>query len=283
MHEWHLPDRVLPTDRRPLVMGILNVTPDSFSDGGQFRSVSDAVAHGLRLVEEGADLLDVGGESTRPGAEPVPLDEELRRVLPVVEGLRARTPVPLSVDTSKAEVARACLRAGAHVVNDVTALRGDPGMAAVVRDAGAGVVLMHMQGTPATMQQAPRYADVVAEVAGFLQERLQTAADLGIAAMRIVLDPGIGFGKTRDHNLQLLGRLADLQALGRPVCLGVSRKGFFGRLLQGRPPEGRLAASLAAACHAVTRRAAQVLRVHDVEETHDAVTILAAIAEWEKR
>jgi dihydropteroate synthase len=283
MHEWHLPDRVLPTDGRPLVMGIVNVTPDSFSDGGQFRSAAAAVAHGLRLVEQGADLLDVGGESTRPGAEPVPLDEELRRVLPVVGGLLARTGVPLSVDTSKAEVARACLRAGAQVVNDVTALRGDPDMAAVVRDAGAGVVLMHMQGTPATMQQAPHYDDVVAEVAAFLQERLHAAADLGIAAARVVLDPGIGFGKTRDHNLQLLGRLADLQNLGRPVCLGVSRKGFFGRLLQGRPPEGRLAASLAAACHAVTRRAAQILRVHDVVETRDAVAILAAIAEWEKR
>jgi dihydropteroate synthase len=282
MHEWHLPDRVLRLDRRPLVMGILNVTPDSFSDGGQFHSVSDAVAHGLRLVEQGADLLDVGGESTRPGSQPVPLDEELRRVLPVVQELRARTAAPLSVDTSKAEVARACLRAGAHVINDTTALRADPDMAAVVRDANAAVILMHMQGTPATMQQAPHYDDVVGEVAAFLQERLQAAANLGIAAARIVLDPGIGFGKTRDHNLQLLARLADFQALGRPVCLGVSRKGFFGRLLQSRPPGGRLAASLAAACHAVVRHAAQLLRVHDVEETHDAVTILAAIAEWER-
>jgi dihydropteroate synthase len=282
MHEWHLPDRVLRLDR-PLVLGIVNVTPDSFSDGGQFDAADAAVAHGLRLVEQGADLLDVGGESTRPGARPVPLDEELRRVLPVVRELRARTGVPLSVDTSKAAVARACLDAGAHVVNDVTALRGDPDMAAVVRDAGAGVILMHMQGTPATMQQAPQYADVVAEVVAFLQERLQTAADLGIAGARVVLDPGIGFGKTRDHNLQLLARLADFQALGRPVCLGVSRKGFFGRLLHDRPPEGRLAASLAAACHAVVRGAAQVLRVHDVEATRDAVTILAAIAEWEKR
>jgi dihydropteroate synthase len=282
MHEWHLPDRVLRLDR-PLVMGIVNVTPDSFSDGGQFDSAAAAVTHGLSLVEQGADLLDVGGESTRPGAQPVPLAEELRRVLPVVQGLRARTEVPLSVDTSKAAVARACLEAGAQVINDVTALRGDPDMAAVVRDAGAGVVLMHMQGTPASMQQAPHYDDVVAEVAAFLQERLQTAADLGIAVPRVVLDPGIGFGKTRDHNLRLLARLAALQALGRPVCLGVSRKGFFGRLLQNRPPEGRLAASLAAACHAVGRQAAQVLRVHDVEATRDAVTILAAIAEWEKR
>jgi dihydropteroate synthase len=268
-------------DRRPLVMGIVNVTPDSFSDGGRFNSCAAAVAHGLRLVEQGADLLDVGGESTRPGAQPVPLEEELRRVLPVIQELRARTVVPLSVDTSKAAVARACLQAGGHVVNDVTALRGDPDMAAVVRESGAGLILMHMQGTPATMQQAPHYDDVTAEVAGFLQERLQAAAILGIATARVVLDPGIGFGKTDAHNLQLMARLAELQALGRPVCLGVSRKGFFGRLLQGRPSGGRLAASLAAACHAVTRRAAQVVRVHDVEETRDAVTVLAALAEWE--
>src|SRR6266542_1408470 len=191
-HEWHLPDRVLTLDRRPLILGIVNVTPDSFSDGGHHAATEAAVAHGLRLVAEGADLLDVGGESTRPGSAPVPPEEELRRVLPVVAGLRARAAVPLSVDTSKAEVARACLAAGAHVVNDVTALRGDPDMAEVVRAAGAGVILMHMQGTPATMQAAPVYGDVVAEVADFFQERLQAAAKVGIGAERVVLDPGIG-------------------------------------------------------------------------------------------
>src|SRR5690242_8321457 len=181
-YEWHLPDRVLRLDDRPLVMGIVNVTPDSFSDGGRYAGTEAAVAHGLDLVRQGADLLDVGGESTRPGSQPVPADEELRRVLPVVEGLKARTAVPLSVDTSKAAVAGACLAAGAHIVNDVTALRGDPGLAEVVRSAGAGVILMHMQGTPATMQLAPHYDDVVAEVDRFFQERLQAAASLGIGA-----------------------------------------------------------------------------------------------------
>ncbi len=276
-HTWHLPDRVLTLDRRPLILGIVNVTPDSFSDGGLHASTEAAVAHGLRLVAEGADLLDVGGESTRPGSAPVPPEEELRRVLPVVAGLRARAAVPLSVDTSKAEVARACLAAGAHVVNDVTALRGDPGMAEVVRAAGAGVILMHMQGTPATMQAAPVYGDVVAEVADFFQERLQAAAKVGIGAERVVLDPGIGFGKTVAHNLQLLARLDAFQRLGRPVCLGVSRKGFVGRLLGGRPVEERLAGSLAVVCHAMARGAVQVVRVHDVGPTRDAVTLFAAI------
>jgi dihydropteroate synthase len=279
MHEWHLPDRVLTIGVRPLVMGIVNVTPDSFSDGGLHASAEAAVAHGLRLVEQGADLLDIGGESTRPGSAPVPMEEELARVLPVVQGLRGQTAAPLSVDTSKAAVARACLAAGAQVVNDVTALRGDPDMAGVVRDARAGVVLMHMQGTPATMQLDPRYDDVVADVARFFQERLQAAADVGIAAGRVVLDPGIGFGKTAAHNLHLLARLETFQQFGRPVCLGVSRKGFLGRLLGDRPVGQRLAGSLAAVCHAMARRAVQVVRVHDVAETRDAVMTLAAIDE----
>jgi dihydropteroate synthase len=268
---WAVRDRTL-TPAPALVMGIVNVTPDSFSDGGRFAAEGAAVAHGLELVRQGADLLDVGGESTRPGAEPVPLDEELRRVVPVVRELAARAGVPVSVDTSKAEVARQVLEAGAHVINDVTALLGDPDMAAVVRDFRAGVVLMHMQGTPATMQQAPTYADVVAEVTAFLEARLQAALDLGIAGERVVLDPGIGFGKTAGHNRELLARLDQLQRLGRPVCLGVSRKGFLGRLL-GRSAEERLAGSLAAACFCLGRGTAQVLRVHDVAETRDAVTV----------
>jgi dihydropteroate synthase len=283
--DWHLRDRVLHLGLPPLVMGVVNVTPDSFSDGGRFADAEAAIAHGLALVREGADLLDVGGESTRPGAAPVSLDEELARVLPVVRGLASQTlalghglpTVPLSVDTSKAEVARRCLEAGAHAINDVTALRGDPDMAAVVRDCGAGVILMHMQGTPATMQAAPTYADVVREVSEFLEARLQAAADLGIAASQVVLDPGIGFGKTAAHNLELLGRLDELQRLGRPVCLGVSRKGFLGKLL-GRPVQERLSGSLAAVCFALSRHAAQVVRVHDVAATRDAVTLFAALS-----
>jgi dihydropteroate synthase len=278
--EWHLRDRILYPGRRPLVLGIVNVTPDSFSDGGRFASADAAVAHGLSLVEQGADLLDVGGESTRPGSQPVPLDEELRRVIPVVRALAERTGAPISVDTSKAEVARQSLEAGAHIVNDVTALRGDPAMPEVVRSFQAGIILMHAQGTPATMQINPTYEDVVSEVVGFLEARLQALADLGIAGTRVVLDPGIGFGKTGEHNWELLRRLDELRRLGRPVCLGVSRKGFLGKLL-GRPVGERLAGSLAVACHALGRGAVQVLRVHDVAETRDVVEVFRALGgEW---
>jgi dihydropteroate synthase len=273
---WHLADRVLHPGDPPLVLGVVNVTPDSFSDGGRFRANELAVAHGLGLVREGADLLDVGGESSRPGASPVGLQEELDRVVPVVRELVARVGVPLSVDTCKAEVARQALTAGAHVVNDITALRGDPGMAAVVRDFKAGVILMHMQGTPATMQANPTYADVVGEVEAFLEERLQAAADLGIAREQVVLDPGIGFGKTAEHNLRLLAHLQRLGRLGRPVCLGVSRKGFLGKLL-GREVGQRLAGSLAAVCFALAHHAAQIVRVHDVAETRDAVALFARL------
>jgi dihydropteroate synthase len=276
--EWHLRDRVLHLGRRPLILGIVNVTPDSFSDGGRHASVEAAVAHALRLAEQGADLLDIGGESTRPGAEPVPLEEELRRVLPVVQWLAPRTSVPLSIDTYKAEVARQCLEAGAHVINDVTALTGDPAMPGVARDRGAGVILMHMQGTPATMQLDPRYDDVVADVLGHLESRLQVLANFGIGRERCALDPGIGFGKTREHNLQLLARLQAFQRPGRPVCLGVSRKGFLGKLLD-RPLEQRLAGSLAAVCYAMAQDAVQVVRVHDVAETRDAVRVFEVLRE----
>ena len=279
--EWRLRDRVLYPGRAALVMGVVNVTPDSFSDGGRFAATEAAVAHGLELVRQGADLLDIGGESTRPGAEAVDLDEELRRVVPVVREVAARTSVPLSVDTYKAETARQALAAGAHVINDVTALLGDPDMAAVVRDSGAGVILMHMRGTPQTMQLNPVYDDVTAEVGRFLEARLQAAADLGIAGSRVVLDPGVGFGKTDEHNLELLARLAELQRLGRPVCLGVSRKGFLGKLL-GRPVTERLAGSLAAVCYAVARGAVQVVRVHDVAETRDAVRLIQALQERQR-
>jgi dihydropteroate synthase len=257
-------------------MGVVNVTPDSFSDGGRFASGDAAVAHGLDLVRDGADLLDIGGESSRPGAEPVPLGEELRRVVPVVRALAAATSVPLSVDTCKAEVARQALEAGAHVVNDITALQGDPAMPGVVRSSGAGVILMHMQGTPPTMQANPVYEEVVAEVGRFLEARLRAVAELGIAGDRAALDPGIGFGKTVAHNLELLARLEELGRLGRPVCLGVSRKGFLGHLL-GRPPGQREAGSLAAACYALARGAAQILRVHDAAAARDAVRLFGEL------
>ena len=279
MTPWQLRDRTLTLGRPALVMGIVNVTPDSFSDGGRFIDPAIAVARGLELVRQGADLLDIGGESSRPGAEPIGADEELARVVSVIRGLALATSVPLSVDTAKAVVADAALEAGAHIVNDITAL-GDPDMAEVVRRHRAGVVLMHMQGTPQTMQLAPHYDDVVAEVVAFLEARLRAAVELGIAESAVVLDPGIGFGKTAQHNMRLLARLADLGKLGRPVLLGVSRKGFLGRLLD-RPVEDRLAASLAAACFALTLGSAQIVRVHDVAETRDAVRVIAALSSTE--
>lgn len=274
--EWRLPDHVLCLGRRPLVMGIVNVTPDSFSDGGLLADTAAAIAHGLRLIDEGADLLDIGGESTRPGAEPVPLDEELRRVVPVITGLANQSRVPLSVDTYKAEVARACLAAGAQIINDVTALTGDPAMSSVIASTRAAVILMHMQGTPRTMQLAATYDDVVADVYRFLEQRLQAVGEMGIAANRVALDPGIGFGKTGTHNLQLIAHLDRLQALGRPVCLGVSRKGFIGKLL-GREVWDRMIGSLAATGYCLSRGAVQIVRVHDVRETRDFVQMWEAI------
>ena len=276
-HHWRLPSATLTIGCRPLVLGIVNVTPDSFSDGGQHTSPEAAVAHGLDLVRQGADLLDVGGESTRPGAAEVPLTQELERVLPVVEALAARAGVPVSVDTSKAEVAHRCLERGAQIVNDVTAL-GDPEMPAIVREFRAGVVLMHMQGTPATMQRDPRYEDVVSEIARFFRERLDWATAAGIEASQVAFDPGIGFGKTLEHNLELLARLDAFQPLNRPLCLGVSRKGFLGKLL-GRAVEQRLAGSLAAMLYAMSRGAVQVVRVHDVEQTRDVISVFAALEE----
>lgn len=260
-------------------MGIVNVTPDSFSDGGKFYSSDQAIAHGLDLVRQGADILDIGGESTRPGATPVSLEEELQRVVPVVEGLARQTQVPISVDTYKAEVARACLARGAKIINDVTALTGDPAMVIVTRESKAGLILMHMRGTPATMQVHPYYQDVVEEISRFFEERLQTLASQGIAAEQIALDPGIGFGKKSDHNLEILGRLEDFRKFGRPLCLGVSRKGFIGKLLNDRPPERRLAGSLAAILYGMSRQAIHIVRVHDVAETRDAMILFQLIAD----
>jgi dihydropteroate synthase len=260
--------------KSPAVMGVLNVTPDSFSDGGLFLEPGTAVARGEALAAEGADVIDVGGESTRPGADPVSADVELRRVEPVIRELAGRVAVPISIDTSKAAVARVALAAGAAFVNDVTALRGDPQMAPLVADAGVDICLMHMLGEPRTMQDAPSYGDVVAEVGAFLEERLAFAVGEGIAEGRIWLDPGIGFGKTLEHNLELLRRLDEIAAIGRPVIVGASRKRFIGALT-GRPEGERLAGSLAAAVLA-WERGATMVRAHDVAETRDALTVAGA-------
>jgi dihydropteroate synthase len=260
---------------RPSVMGIVNVTPDSFSDGGVHLDPDEAAAAARRMVQEGAAIVDIGGESTRPGSEGVSLDEELRRVVPVLERL---VDVPVSIDTSKAEVARRALALGAELVNDVTALRGDPETAAVVAEAGAYLCLMHMQGAPRTMQASPAYDDVVSDVAAFLEERLRYAVDAGIAEELVLLDPGIGFGKTMEQNFELVRRLPELVALGRPVVVGFSRKSSLGRVL-GDPAAktGPLAASVAAAVTAY-ERGATVLRVHDVREHVEALTVAAAVA-----
>jgi dihydropteroate synthase len=257
------------------IMGVVNVTPDSFSDGGRYLEPRAAIAHGLELEREGAAILDVGGESTRPGAEPVPADEELRRVMPVIEALaEATTSAQLSIDTSKRSVADAALRAGARLVNDVTAFRGDPDMAALVAASDVDCCLMHMLGEPRTMQRDPRYDDVVAEVKAFLEERMEFAVGEGVAEERIMLDPGIGFGKTVEHNLELLWRVDELVALGRPVVIGTSRKSFLGRLT-GRPLDQRLAGTIATNVLAY-ERGARVFRVHDVAPVHDALTVTTA-------
>ena len=253
-------------------MGVVNVTPDSFSDGGAFEDADAAVAHGRRLAAEGADILDVGGESTRPGAEPVPADEELRRVLPVVAGLAGTARI--SIDTMKRRVAEAALDAGAGYVNDVTAFRHDPEMAALVADRGADCCLMHMLGEPRTMQRDPRYADVVADVKAFLAERLAFAVAQGVPEERIQLDPGIGFGKTLEHNLELLRRLHELTDLGRPLVIGTSRKSFLGRLT-GRDVTERIPGTIAT-CVLALERGARVFRVHDVAEVADALKVTAA-------
>jgi len=256
-------------------MGVINVTPDSFSDARVHLQPAAAAAAGWGMIDEGAAILDVGGESTRPGSEGVSLEEELARVVPVLEGLHG---APFSIDTAKAEVARRSLELGAEMVNDVTALRGDPGMAGVVAAAGAYVCLMHMQGEPRTMQANPTYADVAAEVAAFLEERLRFAVDAGIAEDRICLDPGIGFGKTVEQNFELVRRLDVLTSLGRPVLIGFSRKSSLGRIL-GDPQAttGPLSASLAVAV-AAYERGATIVRAHDVREHVEALTVAKALA-----
>jgi dihydropteroate synthase len=257
------------------VMGIVNVTPDSFSDGGRYLDPQQAIEHALELQREGAVILDIGGESTRPGAEPVSLDEELRRVVPVLEALAGRaSAVQLSIDTAKAAVARAALDAGATFVNDVTALRGDPEMAEVIGRSGADCCLMHMLGEPRTMQHDPHYDDVVGEVKAFLEARMSFAIAAGIDEQRIVLDPGIGFGKKLEHNLELLRRLDEFLTLGRPVSIGTSRKSFLGRL-SGRAVGDRIAGTIATNVLAY-ERGARVFRVHDVAPVRDALVVTAA-------
>jgi dihydropteroate synthase len=260
-------------------MGILNVTPDSFSDGGLLRDAEAAVERGLALAADGADIIDVGGESTRPGAEPVPAEEEIRRVIPVVDGLRKHSKVLISVDTTKSQVARRALDAGADIINDVSALRFDPDLAGVIAEARAGLVLMHMKGTPRTMQAASFYEDLLAEVRGFLESRLREAVSAGIAAESVLLDPGIGFGKRLEHNLTLINRLDVFADLGRPLVLGTSRKSFIGKILNA-PPQERLEGSIASAVLGVVR-GAHVLRVHDVREVGRAIRVAEAIRDEE--
>ncbi|NSX14064.1 dihydropteroate synthase [Cupriavidus taiwanensis] len=255
-------------DQRPLVMGILNVTPDSFSDGGQHASRDAALRHAEQMMAEGVDIIDIGGESSRPGSAALPLDDELARVIPVVEALRD-CGKPLSIDTYKPEVMRAALAAGADLINDIWGLRM-PGAVEAVAGGQAGLCVMHMQRDPQTMQEDPHYDDVVAEVAQFLAERVAVLRAAGIAGDRICLDPGFGFGKTPDHNLRLLGQLPRLALDGLPVLAGISRKSTLGAILGGRPPQQRIAASIAAAVCAV-ERGAFIVRVHDVQQTVDAV------------
>ena len=274
---WNTGRRTFELANRGVIMGVINVTPDSFSDGGNFTAVSAAVDHGLRLVDEGAEILDIGGESTRPGAAPVTAEEELRRVLPVIEGLAAKTGAALSIDTSKASVARAAVAAGAEIINDVTALQGDDDMARVAAESGCAVVLMHMRGTPRTMQQDPHYDDVVAEVSAHLAQRVDAARAAGIVADRIAIDPGIGFGKTVEHNLQLIAGLGRFAALGHPVLLGVSRKSFLATAAQCPNVEDRDVPTAVLTAEGY-RLGARIFRVHAVQPNVQALRLAEALA-----
>ena len=267
--------RVLDVASRPLIMGILNVTPDSFSDGGAYVTVEQALGQAGKMHEEGADIIDIGAESSRPGSQPIDEAEELERLMPVLEAVHRAVPIPISVDTTKAAVARRALDAGASIINDITALRGDRLMAEVVAQSGAAIVLMHMQGTPATMQQAPRYGNVTQEVIAFLCERAQTAMKQGIKRSQIVLDPGFGFGKLQEHNLQLLNDFAMLTHLGYPLLAGLSRKQFIGRLTQ-QPVHERGYGTAGAVAVAVLK-GAHIVRVHDVRAMRDTVSVVSAI------
>ena len=271
-HGWKIGDRIVDLSTRGMIMGVLNVTPDSFSDGGQFFEVERAVARGIEIAAEGADMIDVGGESTRPGAEPVPAKEELKRVIPVIEKLRGKIDIPISIDTSKAEVAAAALDAGASIVNDVTAGRADTQMLPLAATRMATLVLMHMQGEPRTMQINPQYGDVVREVADFFRQQYSRAIECGVDPMTLAFDPGIGFGKTLDHNLTLLRNLQALRVNDRPLVIGVSRKSFLGKLVDSTEMRNRIAPTVAMTS-ILRARGADVFRVHDVKENVAALRI----------
>ena len=271
---WNLGKRQLPLRRRPLVMGILNVTPDSFSDGGKHAEAQVAVDVALQMQADGADIIDIGGESTRPYSEPVGIAEEIDRVLPVIESLRGRLEIPISIDTSKAEVARQATQAGAEIINDVTGLEGDENMPSVAKESGVGICAMHMQGTPQTMQDSPTYESVVDEIYDYLIQRRDYCLELGISHDRICLDPGIGFGKTHEHNLALLRATNKFASIGSPILIGHSRKGFIGKLL-GDKQADRTAATLGVSL-AVAAAGAHVIRVHDVKQTVDGLTLFEA-------
>ncbi len=274
---WTVRDFVFKFPRPMVVMGVVNTTPDSFSDGGHFLDTDMATEHGLRLADEGAEIIDIGGESTRPGSEPVSATEELRRVVPVIERLAKRCGAVISIDTQKPAVARAALDAGASIVNDIAANRESPEMWQIVAEAKAGYICMHMQGTPQTMQAEPHYDDVLREVGDFFSERLARLAEQGVSGEQVALDPGIGFGKELKHNIKLLSGIHELIMSGRPLLIGASRKSFIGKLL-GTPSNERLPASLACAVFAATK-GAHVVRVHDVAETVQAVRMTEALSD----
>jgi len=276
--QWKLARRSLPYGERTLVMGVLNVTPDSFSDGGHFFSFDQAIAHAEQMIGEGAHIIDIGGESTRPGSEFVSIDEELRRVIPIIEILAAKASVPISIDTTKAPVARAALEAGAEIVNDISALRFDPLLADEVVRANAGLVLMHSRGTPKTMQQLPPVADIISEVIDGLRESVTVAQQHGVATESIAIDPGIGFGKTVEQNVELIAKLNQLahEFAEFPIMIGTSRKSFIGKLLDGAPADQRLSGTIASTVASVMN-GAHIVRVHDVKAAVEAMRIADAI------
>ena len=270
-----LRDHVLPIGEHTCIMGVLNVTPDSFSDGGEYLDERKALEHAVRMAEEGADIIDIGGESSRPGAEAISTEEELARILPVIKAIRKKINVPLSVDTYKSEVARRALAEGASVVNDISALRMDPKMASVIADHDAGLVLMHMKGTPRTMQEEPAYDDVVSEVCGYLSQSIETAEDAGIDPDKIMIDPGIGFGKTLEHNLMLLRNLGELEDLEKPILVGTSRKSFIGKIT-GKRVEDRAFGTATSVALAIMN-GASIVRVHDVGSMKDVAMVADAV------
>src|SRR5215472_4453533 len=278
---WKVGDHVFDLSRRGLIMGVLNVTPDSFSDGGNFFPLEKAIQRGVRMAAEGADIIDIGGESTRPGAEPIAAGEELGRVIPVIEKLRGKIDVPISIDTSKAEVARAAIDAGASIVNDVTGGRGDDQTLPLVAETKSALIIMHMQGIPRTMQIRPRYTDVIAEISEFFRQQYARAIGLNIDPMAIAFDPGIGFGKTLEHNLDLLAHLERLRALDRPLVVGVSRKSFLGKLIGSSEIRNRLIPGVALTS-LLRARGADVFRVHDVKENVHALQVTEAILQRAK-